>query len=254
MVKNLPAHAGDLGLTPGSRRSSGRGQGNLLQYSCPENLRTEKPGLQSIGLHQVGYDWSNFTEQHSPCSLYPCDHSLGTTTHQSHKTQRQDSYGCKNRRQEQKNLQDILWVCINPDTSKLITSWQVKLRGPNFLRWRWARFRRSMTSSLEHTHLNFTLVKRLRWKLYAIAFYSNFPLYSLFWKEAKWWSSWIEAAWRDSKEWDCNKIALPICKVNWKQSYLGENSIRPQLRRKIYTKKIYIYKMSFLISRNPGIT
>ena len=40
MVKNLPASAGDArdeGLIPGSGRSSGGGNGNLLQYSCLEN-------------------------------------------------------------------------------------------------------------------------------------------------------------------------------------------------------------------------
>ena len=40
MVKNLPANAGDAGDTvsmPGSGRSSGGENGNLLQYSCLEN-------------------------------------------------------------------------------------------------------------------------------------------------------------------------------------------------------------------------
>ena len=39
-VKNPPANAGgirDAGLTPGSRRSPGEGQGNPLQYSCLKN-------------------------------------------------------------------------------------------------------------------------------------------------------------------------------------------------------------------------
>ena len=39
MVKNPPANAGDIrdgGLTPGSGRSSGGGNGNPLQYSCLE--------------------------------------------------------------------------------------------------------------------------------------------------------------------------------------------------------------------------
>ena len=39
-VKNLPANSGDtgdLGLIPGSGRSLGRGHGNSLQDSCPEN-------------------------------------------------------------------------------------------------------------------------------------------------------------------------------------------------------------------------
>ena len=40
MVKNLPASAGDArktGLIPGSERSPGEGNGNLLQYSCLGN-------------------------------------------------------------------------------------------------------------------------------------------------------------------------------------------------------------------------
>ena len=40
MVKNLPANAGDIrdvGLIPGSGRSSGVGNDSSLQYSCLEN-------------------------------------------------------------------------------------------------------------------------------------------------------------------------------------------------------------------------
>ena len=37
MVKDLPAKAGDSVFIPGPERSSGEGNGNLLQYSCPEN-------------------------------------------------------------------------------------------------------------------------------------------------------------------------------------------------------------------------
>ena len=37
VVKNPSANAGDVGLIPGSRRSSGEGDGNLLQYSCLGN-------------------------------------------------------------------------------------------------------------------------------------------------------------------------------------------------------------------------
>ena len=37
MIKNLPANAEDLGLIPGSGRSSGEGNGNALQYSCLGN-------------------------------------------------------------------------------------------------------------------------------------------------------------------------------------------------------------------------
>ena len=38
MVKNLPANAGDVDLTPGSGRSPGGGNGNPLQDSCLGNL------------------------------------------------------------------------------------------------------------------------------------------------------------------------------------------------------------------------
>ena len=37
VVKNLPANARDVGSVPGSRRSSGQGNGRLFQYSCLEN-------------------------------------------------------------------------------------------------------------------------------------------------------------------------------------------------------------------------
>ena len=40
VIKNPPPNAGgekDMGLTPGSGRSPGRGNGNQLQYSCLEN-------------------------------------------------------------------------------------------------------------------------------------------------------------------------------------------------------------------------
>ena len=59
-VKNLPAKAGDTGLTLVSGRSPGAGNGNLLHYSCLENPWTEEPGrLQSIGSHRVGHNWSD---------------------------------------------------------------------------------------------------------------------------------------------------------------------------------------------------
>jgi len=49
-VVNKPlANAGDRGSIPGSGRSSGGGNGNLLQYSCLENFmdRGASMGLQS---------------------------------------------------------------------------------------------------------------------------------------------------------------------------------------------------------------
>ena len=50
MVKNLRANAGDtrdLGLTPGSGRFPGEGNGNLFWYSCLENP-TDRGTWQAI--------------------------------------------------------------------------------------------------------------------------------------------------------------------------------------------------------------
>ena len=44
MVKNPPANAGDMGSIPGLGSSSGEGNGNLLLYSCLENLMNREPG------------------------------------------------------------------------------------------------------------------------------------------------------------------------------------------------------------------
>ena len=50
------------GLTRGSGRSPGGGNGNPLQCSCqgnPMDRWTEEPGrLQSLGLQRVGHDWA----------------------------------------------------------------------------------------------------------------------------------------------------------------------------------------------------
>ena len=59
VVKNPPANAGDLrdiGSIPGSGRSLGGGNGNLLQYSCLENSIEEPGGLQSMGLQRIRHD------------------------------------------------------------------------------------------------------------------------------------------------------------------------------------------------------
>ena len=56
VVKNPPAkigHSGDVD----SGRSSGGGNGNLLQYSFLENPWTEEPGgLQSMGSQRGGHN------------------------------------------------------------------------------------------------------------------------------------------------------------------------------------------------------
>ena len=60
MVKNVPANAGDsrdVGSIPGSGRSPGEGNGNLLQCPCLGNPWTEEPGgLQIVGSRRVGHD------------------------------------------------------------------------------------------------------------------------------------------------------------------------------------------------------
>ena len=43
VVKSSPAKARDSGLTPGSGRSPGGGDGNPLQYSCLENSMDKGP-------------------------------------------------------------------------------------------------------------------------------------------------------------------------------------------------------------------
>ena len=60
--KESARNAGDLGSIPGSGRSPGEGNGNLLQYSCPENSMNGgawqgcSPGRQSIKLQRVRHD------------------------------------------------------------------------------------------------------------------------------------------------------------------------------------------------------
>ena len=51
MVKNLPANAGDMGLISGPRRSPGEGNGNPLQYFCPENSMNR--GAWQVTVHKI---------------------------------------------------------------------------------------------------------------------------------------------------------------------------------------------------------
>ena len=60
VVKNPPANAGHIGSIPASGRSLGEGNGNPLQYSCPENPMAEEPGgLQSMGSKK---SWTRLSE------------------------------------------------------------------------------------------------------------------------------------------------------------------------------------------------
>ena len=66
VVNNLSANAGDVGSIPGSQRSLGEGNGNPLQYSCPDSMgRGKSHGqksltgyLQSMRSQIVGHDWT----------------------------------------------------------------------------------------------------------------------------------------------------------------------------------------------------
>ena len=57
VVKNLPENAGDAGPTPRSRKFSGEGNGNLLQYSCLGNPRDRRAWWAIVhGVARVGHD------------------------------------------------------------------------------------------------------------------------------------------------------------------------------------------------------
>ena len=59
MVKNLPANAGDRGVTgsiPGSGRSLGVGNGNPLNYSCLENSMDR--GVWQAIVYGVARSWT----------------------------------------------------------------------------------------------------------------------------------------------------------------------------------------------------
>ena len=62
LIKNPPTmqesvcNAGDPGLIPGSRGSSGKSNGNLLQYSCLENGMDR--GAWQATAHGVAKSWT----------------------------------------------------------------------------------------------------------------------------------------------------------------------------------------------------
>ena len=59
LVKNPPANAGDIrdmSLIPGSGRSPGEGNGNLLQYSCLENSMDR--GAWWVTVYRVAKSWT----------------------------------------------------------------------------------------------------------------------------------------------------------------------------------------------------
>ena len=59
-VKNLPANAGDVGLSLESGRSPGEGNGNPLQYSCLENPLDR--GAWRVTVHGVAKSWTGLSD------------------------------------------------------------------------------------------------------------------------------------------------------------------------------------------------
>ena len=56
VVNNLPTNAGDVGSIPGSGKSLGAGNYNLLQYSCLENPM-DRGAWQAV-VHRVAKSWT----------------------------------------------------------------------------------------------------------------------------------------------------------------------------------------------------
>ena len=71
MAKNPPTNAGDsrdVGSILLLWRYPRGGHGNSLQYSFLENPMAEEPGgLQSMGWHRVGHDWSDLASAAAAC-------------------------------------------------------------------------------------------------------------------------------------------------------------------------------------------
>ena len=69
VVKNPPANTGDTGLIPGSVRSPGQGNGNLLEYSCLRNTMDGEIWKATVhGGHKiVGHNLVTKQQQHCPC-------------------------------------------------------------------------------------------------------------------------------------------------------------------------------------------
>ena len=61
MVKNLPAHAGDVGSIPGLGRTPGEGSGNPLQYFCLGNPMDK--GAWWTTVSEVTKSWIQLSDQ-----------------------------------------------------------------------------------------------------------------------------------------------------------------------------------------------
>ena len=61
VIKNLPVNAGDSGLIPGLGKTPGEGNGNTLQYSCPENPMER--GTWWATVHEVPTSWTRLKDK-----------------------------------------------------------------------------------------------------------------------------------------------------------------------------------------------
>ena len=61
--KESACNAGDPGSIPGSERSPGEGNGNPLQYSCPENLTDRR--ASRVTVHVVTKSQTRLRDQHT---------------------------------------------------------------------------------------------------------------------------------------------------------------------------------------------
>ena len=74
VIKNLPAkaeNARDGGLTPGSGRSPGRGNGNLFQYSCLKNSKDRgawQATVHGLAKRRTQLSMCTLTEENSESS------------------------------------------------------------------------------------------------------------------------------------------------------------------------------------------
>ena len=57
VIKNPPAHAGDMGSIPGPGRSPRGENGNLPQYSCLENSMDRRAWRATV--HEVTKSWTH---------------------------------------------------------------------------------------------------------------------------------------------------------------------------------------------------
>ena len=72
MVKNPPANTGDTSLIPGSGRSPGGGNGNLIQYSCLGSCMDR--GVWWATVHGIAKSWtwlSNWARTYAQVSATP---------------------------------------------------------------------------------------------------------------------------------------------------------------------------------------